>query len=202
MSGLAPACFTMDDVAEAVSRPTGTEVTYRNVTPEELKADLVAKGGTSWIGKIPHREQKESKKMPVLNGVRSVIFPTRDLQASITAWTHVLGNAPAYQTPDFAVFPNDANGVEVGLSAAPLVDHPLVYWKVDDIEEAHRALVAADAKVMGVIAGGSVAERGTAPVTNGDPTTGILDVPGRRIAALQLADGALIAILQETGPRK
>src|SRR5215831_6204980 len=44
MSGLAPACFTMDDVAEAVSRSTGTEVKYRNVTPEELKADLVATG--------------------------------------------------------------------------------------------------------------------------------------------------------------
>ena len=44
MSGLAPACFTMDDVAEAVTRSTGTEVKYRNVTPEELKADLVATG--------------------------------------------------------------------------------------------------------------------------------------------------------------
>ena len=44
MSGLAPACFTMDDVAKAVSRSTGTEVQYRNVTPEELKADLVATG--------------------------------------------------------------------------------------------------------------------------------------------------------------
>jgi hypothetical protein len=140
--------------------------------------------------------------MSYLRGIRSVIVPTRDLQASISAWTHMLGNAPAYQTPDFAVFPNDANGVEVGLSAAPLVDHPLVYWKVDDIEESHLALVASGAKAMGVIADGSVAELGAAPVTNGDPTTGILDVPGRRIAALQLADGSLIAILQETGPRK
>ena len=139
--------------------------------------------------------------MPVLSGIRSVIFPTRDLQASVTVWTHMLGTAPAYQTPDFAVFPNDANGVEVGLSAAPLVGHPLVYWQVDDIEEAHRALVASGAKAMGVIAGGSVAELGTAPVTNGDPTTGILDVPGRRIAALQLSDGSLIAILQEQGTR-
>jgi hypothetical protein len=192
----------MDDVADAVSRSTGTEVKCRNATPEELKAGLVAEGGISRIREIPHRESRESKKMPVLSGIRSVIFPTRDLQASVTAWTHVLGNAPAYQSPDFAVFPYDANGVEVGLSAAPLVDRPLVYWKVDDIEQAHRSLVASGAKAMGVIADGSVAELGTAPVTTGDPTTGIVDVPGRRIAALQLADGALIAILQETGPRK
>jgi hypothetical protein len=67
MSGLAPAYFTMDDVAEAVSRSTGTEAKYRNVTPEELKADLVAKGGIFPIREIPHREQKESKKMPVLS---------------------------------------------------------------------------------------------------------------------------------------
>ena len=137
--------------------------------------------------------------MSQLKGIRSIIFPTRDLQASITAWSQVLGKAPAYQTPDFAVFNDGAN--EVGLSEAPLVDRPLVYWKVDDIEEAHQALVSTGAKAMGVIAGGSVAELGTAPVTNGDPTTGIFDVPGRRIAALQVADGTVIGLLQETGPR-
>ena len=137
--------------------------------------------------------------MSSLQGIRSIIFPTRDLQASITAWTQVLGKAPAYQTPDFAVFLDGAN--EVGLSQVPWVDHPLVFWKVEDIEEAHRALVASGAKAMGEIAGGSMAELGTAPVANGDPTTGIVDVPGRRIAALQVADGTLIGILQEISPR-
>ena len=61
MSGLAPACCTMDDVAEAVSRAPGTEVKYGTVTPEELKADLVAKGGIFRMPKIPHRESRESK---------------------------------------------------------------------------------------------------------------------------------------------
>jgi hypothetical protein len=138
--------------------------------------------------------------MPYLQGIRSIILPTRDLQASITAWTQVLGNTPAYQGPDLAVFHDGAT--EVGLSQVAWVDHPLVFWKVDDIEEAHRALVASGATAMGEIADGSVAELGTAPVANGDPTTGIVDVPGRRIAALQLADGSLIGILQEKGPRE
>ena len=137
--------------------------------------------------------------MSSLKGIRTIIFPTRDLQASITAWTQVLGKAPAYQGPDLAVFLDGAN--EVGLSQVPWVDHPLVFWKVEDIEEAHRALVASGAKAMGEIAGGSLAELGTAPVANGDPTTGIVDVPGRRIAALQVADGTLIGILQEISPR-
>jgi hypothetical protein len=44
MSGLKPARFTMEDVAHAVSRPAGSEVRYRNVTPAELKIDLVATG--------------------------------------------------------------------------------------------------------------------------------------------------------------
>ena len=149
--------------------------------------------------KLPHGESRECAEMSYLRGIRSVIFPTRDLQASVTVWTQLLGTAPAYQTADFAVFNDGAN--EVGLSQAPWVDHPLVFWNVEDIEEAHRTLVASGAKAMGEIAGGSVAALGTAPVTNGDPTTGIVDVPGRRIAALQLADGALIALLQETGPR-
>ena len=137
--------------------------------------------------------------MSDLKGIRTIIFPTRDLQASITAWTQVLGKAPAYQTPDLAVFLDGAN--EVGLSQVSWVDHPLVFWKVEDIEEAHRALVASGAKAMGEIADGSMAELGTAPVANGDPTTGIVDVPGRRIAALQVADGTLIGIMQEISPR-
>ena len=133
--------------------------------------------------------------MSYLKGIRTVIFPARDLEASIIAWTQVLGKAPAYQTPDFAAFLDEDN--EIGLSRLPWVEHPLVFWKVEDIEEAHRVLVAAGAKAMGEIADGSMAELGTAEVTNGNPTTGIVDVPGRRLAVLKAADGNLIGILQE-----
>jgi hypothetical protein len=133
--------------------------------------------------------------MSYLKGIRTIIFPARDLEASIVAWTQALGKAPAYQTPDFAAFFTEDS--ELGLSRLPWVDHPLVFWKVEDIEEAHRALVAAGAKAMGEIAGGSMAELGIATVTNGDPTTGIVDVPGRRLAVLKAADGNLMGILQE-----
>jgi NAD(P)H dehydrogenase (quinone) len=36
--------FTMDDVAEAVSRATGTHLEYRNVSPGELRDSLIAAG--------------------------------------------------------------------------------------------------------------------------------------------------------------
>lgn len=132
--------------------------------------------------------------MGQLKGFANVVFPTRDLEAGIAAWSAVLGEAPAFQGPDFAVF--TGGGVEVGLTAAPWVDHPLVFWKVDDIEQAHRALVAAGATPLGEVADGSLAELGTAEVTNGDPATGIVDVPGGRLAVLKAADGNLVGLNQ------
>lgn len=68
---------------------------------------------------------------------------------------------------------------------------------MEDIEETHRALVAAGATAMGEVTGGSLAKLGTAEVTNGNPTTGIVDVPGRRLAVLKVADGNLLGISQD-----
>ena len=133
--------------------------------------------------------------MQHFKGLRTIIFPARNIEASLAAWMGLLGTPPAYQTPDFVVFLGD--GIEIGLSRLPWVDHPLVFWKVEDIEEAHRALIATGAKAIGEIADGSLAELGTAEVTNGNPTTCIVDVPGRRLAVLKVADGNLIGILQD-----
>jgi hypothetical protein len=133
--------------------------------------------------------------MSELKGFANVVFPARDLGAGVAAWTAMLGREPALLGEDFAAFSGD--GVEVGLTALPWVDHPLVFWKVDDVEDAHRALVARGAKPLGEIADGSLAELGTAEVTNGDPATGIVDVPGGRLAVLKAPDGNLIGLTQE-----
>jgi catechol 2,3-dioxygenase-like lactoylglutathione lyase family enzyme len=130
-----------------------------------------------------------------LKGFANVVFPARDLEAGIAAWTAVLGEEPAFTGPDFAVF--TGGGVEIGLTAAPWVDHPLVFWRVDDIEATHSALVSAGATPLGEVADGSLAELGTAEVTNGNPDTGIVDVPGGRLAVLRAADGNLVGLNQE-----
>jgi catechol 2,3-dioxygenase-like lactoylglutathione lyase family enzyme len=130
-----------------------------------------------------------------LKGFANVVFPARDLEAGIAAWTAVLGEEPAFKGPDFAVF--TGGGVEIGLTAAPWADHPLVFWKVDDIEATHRALVSAGVTPLGEVADGSLAELGTAEVTNGDPDTGIVDVPGGRLAVLRAADGNLVGLNQD-----
>jgi catechol 2,3-dioxygenase-like lactoylglutathione lyase family enzyme len=132
--------------------------------------------------------------MGQLLGFKNVVFPARDLATSVDAWTAVLGQEPAFVGEDFAVF--TGAGAEVGLSSAPWVDHPLVFWEVAEIEEAHRALIAAGAVPLGEIAGGSLAEIGTADVTHGDPTTGIVDVPGGRLGVLRAADGNLVGLHQ------
>ncbi len=135
--------------------------------------------------------------MSEMKGFANVVFPARDLEAGVTAWTAMLGREPAFVGDDFAVFSGD--GVEVGLTAAPWVDHPLVFWKVDDVEDSHSALVARGATALGEIADGSLAELGTAEVTNGDPATGIVDVPGGRLAVLKAPDGNLIGLTRGAG---
>ena len=56
--------------------------------------------------------------------------------------------------------------------------------------------MAAGATAMVEIADGSVAKIGTAEVANGDPATGIVDVPGARLAVVMAADGNLLGINQ------
>ncbi len=135
--------------------------------------------------------------MGELKGFANVVFPARDLEAGVAAWTAMLGQGPAFVGDDFAAFTGD--GVEIGLTALPWVDHPLVFWKVDDIEEAHRALVTRGATALGEVADGSLADIGTAEITNGDAATGIVDVPGGRLAVLRAPDGNLIGLTQDTG---
>jgi catechol 2,3-dioxygenase-like lactoylglutathione lyase family enzyme len=134
--------------------------------------------------------------MGELKGFASVVFPARDLDASVAAWTAVLGHGPAFAGADFAAFTGD--GIEIGLTALPWVDHPLVFWEVDDIERARSSLVSRGATPLGEIADGSLAELGTAEITNGDPATGIVDVPGGgRLAVVRAADGSFVGLRQD-----
>jgi predicted enzyme related to lactoylglutathione lyase len=106
----------------------------------------------------------------------------------------LLGQPPAFQGDDFAIFTR--GGVEIGLTAKPWVDYPLVFWTVDDIEASHRRLLAAGATAMVEVADGSLDELGTSDVANGDPATGIVDVPGGRLAVVRAADGNLLGLNQ------
>ncbi len=131
----------------------------------------------------------------MFNGFANVVLPVRDLGAAVSAWTAVLGHEPAFVGDDFAVF--TGGGVDIGLSSRPWVNYPLVFWHVDDIEHAHRTLLDRGACALGEVADGSLAELGTAEITNGDPATGIVDVPGGRLAVLKAPDENLIGLTEQ-----
>jgi catechol 2,3-dioxygenase-like lactoylglutathione lyase family enzyme len=135
------------------------------------------------------------ERISMFKGFANVVLPARDLAGAVSSWTAVLGQKPAFVGEDFAVF--TGNGVDIGVSSRPWVGYPLVFWRVDDIHHAHRTLLDRGARALGEIADGSLAEIGTAEVTNGDSATGIVDVPGGRLAVLEAPDGNLIGLTEE-----
>jgi hypothetical protein len=135
--------------------------------------------------------------------IATVVFPARNFDASVQAWSTVFGTGPAFSSSgierapgeaDFAVFKTP--DIEIGLTSLPWVDEPLMLLTTDDIEHSRQTLIHAGATGLGEIADGSLAPLGTAPVTNGDPDTGIVDVPGARLAVVELANGSKLGLRQ------
>jgi hypothetical protein len=135
--------------------------------------------------------------------IATVVFPARNFEVSVQAWSTVFGGGPAFSSDgierapgeaDFAVF--KTADTEIGLTSLPWVDEPLVLLDTDDIEQTRQELIKSGAVGLGETADGSVAPLGTAAITNGDPETGIVDVPGARLAVVQLADGSRLGLRQ------
>jgi len=135
--------------------------------------------------------------------IATVVFPARDFEAGVRAWASVFGAGPAFSSSgqqtapgeaDFAVFTTP--DIEIALTSLPWVDEPLVFLDAEDIELARQELVDAGATGLGEVADGSLAELGTAPITNGSAETGIVEVPGARLAVVRLADGNLLGLRQ------
>ena len=135
--------------------------------------------------------------------IATVVFPAREFEAGVSAWTSVFGTGPAFSSSgqqtapgeaDFAVFKTP--DIEIGLTSLPWVDAPLVFLDTGDVEQTLRELIDAGARGLGEIADGSLAELGTAPITNGSPETGVVEVPGARLAVVRLANGNLLGLRQ------
>ena len=135
--------------------------------------------------------------------IATVVFPAREFEAGVNAWTSVFGTGPAFSSSgeqtapgeaDFAVFKTP--DIEIALTSLPWVDEPLIFLDADDIEATRQRLIDAGATGLGEVADGSLAELGTAPITNGSAETGIVEVPGARLAVVRLADGNLLGLRQ------
>ena len=135
--------------------------------------------------------------------IATVVFPAREFEAGVNAWTSVFGSGPAFSSSgqqtapgeaDFAVFKTP--DIEIGLTSLPWVDEPLVFLDTGDIEQARQELIDAGATGLGEVADGSLAELGSAPITNGSAETGVVEVPGARLAVVRLANGNLLGLRQ------
>ncbi len=81
-----------------------------------------------------------------LSGLRTAIYPAPDLDADKTWWTQVLGVEPYFDQPYYVGFA--VGGYELGLLPdADPGDGALVYWGVDDVDDAVASAVAAGAMV-------------------------------------------------------
>ena len=135
--------------------------------------------------------------------IATVVFPARAFEAGVTAWTSVFGTGPTFSSSgqqtapgeaDFAVFKTP--DIEIALTSLPWVDEPLLFLDTADIEQARQELVDSGATGLGEVADGSLAELGSAPVTNGSAETGVVEVPGARLAVVRLANGNLLGLRQ------
>jgi len=81
-----------------------------------------------------------------LLGLRTVIYPTVDLEGSTAWWTDFLETEPYFQEPFYVGF--DVAGYELGLLPdADPADGAHAYWGVEDVDAAVAAAVARGARV-------------------------------------------------------
>jgi hypothetical protein len=91
-----------------------------------------------------------------LKGLRTLIYPSADLEADKAWWSELLGAQPYFDQPFYVGF--EVAGYELGLLPdADPSDGALAYWGVDDVQVA----------VQAAIAGGSVAHTPVADVGDG-----------------------------------
>jgi catechol 2,3-dioxygenase-like lactoylglutathione lyase family enzyme len=101
-----------------------------------------------------------------LLGLRTVIYPVRDLEASKAWFTKLLGFGPYFDEPFYVGY--EVGGYELGLlptdpeadGQVTVADGALTYWGVDDVNGAVAAAVA-----MGAVVHGPIAEVGDSIIT-------------------------------------
>ena len=79
-----------------------------------------------------------------LHGLRTVIYPSPDLEAAKVWWTAFLGFEPYFDQPFYVGY--DVSGYELGLlPTGASEDGALTYWGVDDVADAASQALAGGA---------------------------------------------------------
>ena len=110
----------------------------------------------------------------MFQGLRTVIYPAPDLDASKEWWSSVLGQQPYFDEPYYVGF--NVGGFELGLDPnGEETSGAITYWGVDNIEEA-----------MGVLMGGGA-----------QPLSDIRDVgEGVRVGTVLSPTGDIVGVIE------
>ena len=110
-------------------------------------------------------------------GVKTIIYPVRDLAQAKTLYARLLGVEPYMDEPYYVGF--DVDGQDIGLDPnghSQGMTGPVCYWHVGDIEERLQALLD----------------------TGAETHQGVRDVGGGKlIATVKDADGNMIGLINE-----
>ena len=110
------------------------------------------------------------------SGIRTVIYPVKDLAAAKTLYTKLIGVAPVMDEPYYVGFKVD--GQDIGLDPnghRQGMTGPLAYWHVDDINESLQQLLDAGAEV----------QQAVRDVGGGKLVASVMDADGNAIGLVQ-----------------
>ncbi len=80
----------------------------------------------------------------MFHGLRTVIYPTTDLETTRAWFTSLLGHGPYFDEPFYVGY--EVGGYELGINPnAPMAAGAITYWGVPDADVAMARLVAAGA---------------------------------------------------------
>jgi predicted enzyme related to lactoylglutathione lyase len=110
------------------------------------------------------------------SGIRTVIYPVKDLAAAKTLYTKLIGVAPVMDEPYYVGFKVD--GQDIGLDPnghRQGMTGPLAYWHVDDVNESLQQLLDAGAEV----------QQAVRDVGGGKLVASVMDADGNAIGLVQ-----------------
>ena len=84
----------------------------------------------------------------MFTGLRSIIYPSKDLAADTKFWTKATGVKPYYEQPYYVGF--QIGGCELGLDPNAITEglpYPITYWLVEDTAAVSAQVLAAGATV-------------------------------------------------------
>lgn len=93
----------------------------------------------------PLRYTCEITNNHMFTGLRSIIYPSANLEADTKFWEGVTGKKPYFAETYYVGF--DVNGNELGLDPNSPHSYPVTYWLVENTAEATAQILASGASV-------------------------------------------------------